>query len=105
MASIVARIRSRISSSSAPFSCHPLLLSVSMASSSGTRRQAGVSCGSTRRILTPFHFFHQLRDTTFHLFRYIDEQAFRYNNWKDMDDRGRFKLAVSQIVGKQAPYL
>jgi transposase len=35
-----------------------------MASSSGTRRQAGVSCGSTRRILTPFHFFHQLRDTT-----------------------------------------
>jgi hypothetical protein len=35
-----------------------------MASFSGTRRQAGVSCGSTRRILTPFHFFHQLRDTT-----------------------------------------
>jgi hypothetical protein len=23
-----------------------------------------VSCDSTRRILTPFHFFHQLRDTT-----------------------------------------
>jgi hypothetical protein len=35
-----------------------------MASSSGTRLQADVSCGSTRRILTPFHFFHQLRDTT-----------------------------------------
>jgi hypothetical protein len=35
-----------------------------MASASGTRRQAGVSCGSTRRILTPFHFFHQFRDTT-----------------------------------------
>jgi hypothetical protein len=27
-----------------------------MASSSGTRRQAGASCGSTRRILTPFYF-------------------------------------------------
>jgi hypothetical protein len=27
-----------------------------MASSSGTRRSAGVSCGSTRRILTLFHF-------------------------------------------------
>jgi hypothetical protein len=35
-----------------------------MASASGTRRQAGVSCGSTRRILTPFLLFHQLRDTT-----------------------------------------
>jgi hypothetical protein len=35
-----------------------------MASSSGTRRQAGASCGSTRRILTPFQFFYQLRDTT-----------------------------------------
>src|SRR5271168_1489671 len=39
--SIVARIRSRSKSSSAPFPCHPLLLSVSMASASGTRRQSG----------------------------------------------------------------
>src|ERR1039457_329194 len=40
----------------APFPCHPLLLSLSMASSSGTRLPAGASCGSTPRILTPFHF-------------------------------------------------
>jgi transposase-like protein len=40
----------------------------------------------------------------FHLFRYIDEQAFRYNNRKGMDDRGRFELAVSQIVGKRLTY-
>jgi hypothetical protein len=40
----------------------------------------------------------------FHLFRYIDEQAFRYNNRKGMDDRDRFKLAVSQIVGKRLTY-
>jgi len=40
----------------------------------------------------------------FHLFRYIDEQAFRYNNRKEMDDCGRFKLAVSQIVGKRLTY-
>lgn len=40
----------------------------------------------------------------FHLFRYIDEQAFRYNNRKDMDDAGRFKLALSQIVGKRLTY-
>ena len=56
MPSMVVRIRSRINSSSAPFPCHPLLLSLSMASSSGTRLPAGASCGSTRRILTPFHF-------------------------------------------------
>jgi transposase-like protein len=37
----------------------------------------------------------------FHLFRYLDEQAYRYNNRKDMDDFDRFKLACSQIVGKR----
>jgi hypothetical protein len=52
----VPRIHSRISSSSEPFPYHPLLLSLSIASSSGTRRPAGVSCGSTRRILTLFYF-------------------------------------------------
>jgi transposase-like protein len=40
----------------------------------------------------------------FHLHRYIDEQAFRYNNRKDMNDAGRFDLAVSQIVGKRLTY-
>ena len=37
----------------------------------------------------------------FYLFRYIDEQPFRYNNRKEMNDRDRFELAVSQIVGKR----
>lgn len=37
----------------------------------------------------------------FHLFRYLDEQAFRYNNRKDMNDGDRFDLAVRQIVGKR----
>ncbi len=37
----------------------------------------------------------------FHLFRYLDEQAFRYNNRRDMTDADRFSLAVSQIVGKR----
>ncbi len=40
----------------------------------------------------------------FHLFRYLDEQAFRYNNRKDMDDGDRFSLAISQIVGKRLTY-
>src|SRR5579872_6354601 len=38
----------------------------------------------------------------FHLFRYLDEQAFRFNNrGKDMNDYERFKKAASQIVGKR----
>ncbi|HTB11559.1 MAG TPA: IS1595 family transposase [Bryobacteraceae bacterium] len=37
----------------------------------------------------------------FHLFRYLDEQAYRYNNRKEMTDFDRFKLAASQIVGKR----
>jgi transposase-like protein len=37
----------------------------------------------------------------FHLFRYLDEQAFRYNTRKDMKDSNRFDLAVRQIVGKR----
>ncbi len=37
----------------------------------------------------------------FHLFRYVDEQAFRYNNRKNMNDSDRFDLAVRQILGKR----
>jgi len=42
----------------------------------------------------------------FHLFRYLDEQAWRYNHRKDetgepLKDFDRFKLACSQIVGKR----
>jgi transposase-like protein len=37
----------------------------------------------------------------FHLFRYLDEQAYRFNNRKDMNDLDRFKLAASQIIGKR----
>jgi len=44
----------------------------------------------------------------FHLFRYLDEQSFRYNNRakKDcpMNDGDRFKLAMSQIIGKRLTY-
>lgn len=36
----------------------------------------------------------------YHLFRYLDEQAYRFNNRK-MDDFDRFKMAASQIVGKR----
>jgi len=37
----------------------------------------------------------------FHLFRYLDEQAFRFNYREYMNDRDRFDLAVSQIMGKR----
>jgi transposase-like protein len=40
----------------------------------------------------------------YHLFRYLDEQTFRYNNRKDLDDAGRFSLAVKQIVGQRVTY-
>src|SRR6266566_2306353 len=40
----------------------------------------------------------------FHLFRYLDEQMFRYNNRKELDDAGRFDLAVRQIVGKRITF-
>lgn len=44
----------------------------------------------------------------FHLFRYLDEQAFRYNNRATKDnpltDADRFDLAVRNIVGKRITF-
>jgi transposase-like protein len=45
----------------------------------------------------------------FHLFRYLDEQAFRFNHRKDEDgkplsDFARFDVAVRQIVGKRLTF-
>ena len=37
----------------------------------------------------------------FHLFRYLDEQAFRYNQRKNMTEFDRFQFACSQIVSKR----
>ena len=39
----------------------------------------------------------------FHLFRYLDEEVFRYNSRKD-DDGGRFKGVAGRIVGKRLTY-
>lgn len=40
----------------------------------------------------------------FHLFRYLDEQTFRYNNRKDVTDSQRFELAMDQVAGKRLTY-
>jgi transposase-like protein len=40
----------------------------------------------------------------FHLHRYLDEQTFRFNNRKDMNDSQRFELAMSQVFGKRLTY-
>jgi transposase-like protein len=40
----------------------------------------------------------------FHLFRYVDEQAFRYNNRQEMNDADRFSAVMKQIVGKRLTY-
>jgi len=39
----------------------------------------------------------------FHLFRYIDEQAFRFNN-RHVPDAERFAMVMKQIVGKRLTY-
>jgi transposase-like protein len=39
----------------------------------------------------------------FHLFRYLDEQAFRFNERKD-NDQGRFITAIQGIIGKGLQY-
>ena len=41
-----------------------------------------------------------IRVEPFHLFRYLDDQAFRYNHRK-MNDGDRFDIVVRQIVGKR----
>src|SRR4029077_1794449 len=41
----------------------------------------------------------------FHLFRYLDEQAFRYNNRKKpMDDCARFEKVLAMVTGKRLTY-
>ena len=45
----------------------------------------------------------------FHLFRYVDEQAFRFNNRKDvfgqkLTDSERFDIAMSQVIGKRLTF-
>jgi hypothetical protein len=44
----------------------------------------------------------------FHLFRYLDEQAFRFNNRATKNnltnDADRFDLALSQIAGKRLTF-
>jgi hypothetical protein len=39
----------------------------------------------------------------FHLFRYLDEQSFRFNERKETD-RGRFEKAISGIIGKSLTF-
>jgi transposase-like protein len=40
----------------------------------------------------------------FHLFRYLDEQAFRFNHRKHFTDSDRFGLAITGIVGRRLMY-
>lgn len=40
----------------------------------------------------------------FHLFRYLDEQVYRYNKRKLAHDGKRFELALSQVAGKRLTF-
>ena len=39
----------------------------------------------------------------FHLFRYLDEQAFRFNN-RETHDSGRFLMVAASVIGKRLTY-
>ena len=39
----------------------------------------------------------------FHLFRYLDEQAFRFNERK-MNDADRFEKTLGQVTGRRVTY-
>lgn len=39
----------------------------------------------------------------FHLFRYLDEQAFRFNQ-RELTDSERFRLVCGSLVGKRLTY-
>ena len=41
----------------------------------------------------------------FHLFRYLDEQTFRYNYRKNMNDQTRFEKMMSNVAGRRLTYL
>lgn len=56
-------------------------------------KQAAVEADARRHVCSPFH-----------LFRYLDEQTFRYNHRKGMNDRNRFDLAVRQMIGKRLAF-
>jgi transposase-like protein len=40
----------------------------------------------------------------FHLFRYLDEQTYRYNNRKNMNDAQRFEQAMGNVFGKRVTF-
>jgi hypothetical protein len=40
----------------------------------------------------------------FHVFRYVDEQAFRYNNRREMKESERFQKVLGQVVDKRMTY-
>ncbi len=41
----------------------------------------------------------------FHMFRYLDEQSFRYNNRKNEDDKARLEVAMFDVFGPSADLL
>jgi len=40
----------------------------------------------------------------FHLFRYLDEQSFRYNDRLEMDDSDRFSKLLKKVTRKHVTY-
>jgi hypothetical protein len=40
----------------------------------------------------------------FHLFRYLDEQAFRFNRRKTLTDANRFDAVLDNVIGRRVMY-
>lgn len=43
------------------------------------------------------------RSPPFHLFRYVDERVFTYNE-RDLTDLGRFTLVLNRVAGRRLTY-
>jgi transposase-like protein len=64
------------------------------------------SLGITQK--SAWFMLHRIRkamhDEPFHLYRYPDEQSFRYNNRKNMNDQARFVAVMHNVAGKRLTY-
>ena len=73
-----------------------------------TQKTAWFLLHRIRLAMQDAHLGAKLGGEPFHLFRYLDEQSFRYNNRATSDnplnDADRFELALSQIVGRRVTY-
>ncbi len=80
----------------------------SMGRANGYRRSPQISLSLGCHARSSDHYYRPFKGTygsvePFHLFRYLDEQALRFNSGK-MNDAGRFLSVLHTIVGRRLTY-